>query len=253
MKSFPLILFLFIAGNLAVRAEIPAGWSTNYAATLAAAESNQKPVLVYFTASWCGPCKLMSRLTLTDLAVAQALAGIEHAAIDIDEHPDLAAKHHVNAVPAFLLLSPAGEEAERSTGFQTAADFSPWLTNGIVQARAAMARQVLTRKNLDEVDQLLASAQTNSMQLAAAKLFNLGEEREAAVVQAVASRLKTVGEREPAALLDGLNDPRLATRIQSGNALRHKIGDAFDFDPWSDAATREKMISAWRKKLTAPP
>ena len=39
----------------------PTDWSTNYDATLAAAATNQQPALVYFTASWCGPCKLMTR------------------------------------------------------------------------------------------------------------------------------------------------------------------------------------------------
>jgi hypothetical protein len=36
--------------------------------------------------------------------------------------------------------------------------------------------------------------------------------------------------------------PAPATRIQAANALHYKIGDAFDVDPWSDAATREKRI-----------
>jgi len=51
-------------------------------------------------------------------------------------------------------------------------------------------------------------------------------------------------------LLDGLNDPRLATRIQVANALHFKIGDGFDVDPWSDVANRQKGVLVWREKLT---
>jgi thioredoxin 1 len=253
MKSFLFIPFLAVACALVVHAEIPAGWGTNYAETISAAESNQQPALIYFTANWCGPCKLMSRITLTEPMVVQAVSGIEHAAIDIDEHPDLAAKHHISAVPTFLMLSAAEVEAERATGFQATADFFQWLTNGISQARTVMVRQALARKNLDEVDQLLASTGTNSLPLAAAKLFDLGDERSATVAQAVASRLKIIANRYPTALLEGLNDSRLATRIQVANALRNKIGDAFDVDPWSDAAIRETKILAWRKALAKTP
>ena len=249
MKSFKSILFWFIAGSLVVRAEIPAGWSTNYAATIQAAESAQQPALVYFTASWCGPCKLMGSITLTEPAVSQAISGIEHVAVDIDEHPDLAAKHNISAVPTFIMLSTAEDEAERTTGFQAPGDFLQWLTNSISGAREAMVRQALSKKNLADVDQLLVSTETNSFQQAVMKLFDLCDERDPAIVQAAAARLKTAASRDPVALLDGLNDPRLATRIQVTNALHLKIGDAFDVDPWSDAETREKRILEWRDKL----
>ena len=250
MKSYTGILILIVLGSCHLRAEIPAGWNTNYAETISAAASAQQPALIYFTASWCGPCKLMSRITLTDPAIAQTIADLPHAAVDIDEHPDIASKHHVNAVPTFVLLSTAENETKRTTGFQATGDFLQWLTNSIAETKAAMVRQALAKKNLAEVDQLLAATETNSIQLAAMKLFALGDERETAVVQAAADRLKAIAMRHPAALLDGLNDPRLATRIQVANALQSKIGDEFDVDPWSDAASRQKSIIVWREKLT---
>jgi thioredoxin-like negative regulator of GroEL len=253
MKSLPSILLLIAAGSFAVHAEIPAGWSTNFAATMSAAESSQQPALVYFTASWCGTCKLMSRVTLADPALSETISNIEHVAVDIDEHPDLASKHGISAVPTFIILSIADDEVERTTGFQAVGDFLPWLTNSVSEAKAAMVRQALARKSLADVDQLLASTETNSIHLAAVKLFGLCDERDSAVVQAAADRLKTIANRDPAALVDGLNDPRLATRIQIANALHYNIGDGFDVDPWSDAATREKKILAWREQLTRTP
>ena len=72
MKPSIAILILIVAGSLALRAEIPVGWSTNYVASLSAAASEQQPTLAFFTASWCGPCKLMSRITLTDPVIAAA-------------------------------------------------------------------------------------------------------------------------------------------------------------------------------------
>ena len=232
MKPFSSILFVFALGALATRAELPVDWSTNYDAALAAAATNQRPTLVYFTASWCEPCKLMTRLTLTDPAVTQTLSNVEHVAVDIDEHTDLASARGISAVPTFVMLSSGGEEADRTTGFQTVGDFLEWLTNGVSEAKEATIRKALSKQALEEVDQLLAATEINSTRLAAAKLFDLCVMRDDAVVQAAAARLNILAARDPAAVLDGLNDPRLAVRIQAANALRLAVGDSFDVDPW---------------------
>ena len=100
---------------------------------------------------------------------------------------------------------------------------------------------------------MLDSMQTNSLHLAAMKLFDLCNIRDAVIVQAAADRLKTIANRDPSVLLDGLNDPSLATRIQIANTLHAKIGDEFDVDPWSDAVSRQKRILSWREELTKSP
>ena len=249
MKSFSTILFILALGAAAARAELPADWSTNYDATLAAAAAGQRPALVYFTASWCGPCKLMTRTTLADPAVAQALAGVEHVAVDIDEHPALASARGISAVPTFVMLSAGGDEADRATGFQDAGDFLQWLTNGISEAHAVTVRQALAKKELAAVDELLAAGGTNSTRLAAEKLFDLCALRDDGIVQAAAARLRNLAGRDPAALLDGLNDSRLAVRIQSANALRLVLGDSFDVDPWGESVVRRQAINTWRGEL----
>lgn len=249
MKVFIVILILIVVFSLAGHAEIPVGWSTNYEGALAPAESAQQPVLVLFTASWCGPCKLMSRITLTDPTIVAAISNIDHVAVDIDDHPDLAAKNHITAVPTFVMVSPADVEMNRTTGFLPAGDFLQWLTNGISQANKAMARQVFAKEELTEVDQLIGSTGTNSLHLAAKKLFGLCDIRDAVIIQGAADSLKTIADRDPAVLLDGLADQHLATRIQIANTLRVRIGDEFDIDPWSDAASRQKKILSWYKTL----
>ena len=247
MKIYPVFLLMIAASTL--RADIPAGWSTDYPGTLSAAASKQRPALVFFTASWCGPCKLMSRVTLADARVQQGIAGIEHVAVDIDAHPDLASKYGVNAVPTFVMLSAGEDEVERTTGYEATGDFMQWLTAGVAEAQDVMIRKAVAKKDLGDVDQLLVSTGSDSLQEAAVKLFDLCDERDAAIVKEAAERLKAIASRAPSVLLDGLDDARLATRIQVANVLGAKIGDLFDVDPWSDAATREKKIRAWRQQL----
>ncbi len=248
MKSVLIILLLVAAGGLAVHAELPEGWSTNDTAALSASGTNQQPMLVYFTASWCGPCKLVTKIILTDPIVMRSLSNVDHVAIDIDEHSDLASKYGVQAVPTFILLS-AGQEVDRSTGFQPADGFLEWLTNGVNEAQVAAMRLTLAKNKLTEADQLLASTNINSTRLAAAKLFDLCAEHGDSLVQAATGRLKTLAARDPIAVLDGLGDSRLATRIQAANVLRDTLGDSFDVDPWCDADTLQKEVNVWREKL----
>jgi thioredoxin-like negative regulator of GroEL len=248
MKLLSTILSLLVAGGVAAHAELPADWSTNCAAVLSSAETAQRPALVYFTASWCGPCKLMTRLVLTDPAIVQSLSNVDHVAVDIDEHSDLASKYGVQAVPTFILLS-GGQEVDRSTGFQSVDVFFRWLTNGVEEAQAAATRLVFAKSELAEADQLLASTNADSTRLAAAKLFDLCAERDEVLVQAAVGRLKILAVHDSITVLDGLEDSRLATRIQTANVLREALGEKFDMDPWCDANTLKKAANVWREKL----
>ena len=249
MKPFIHILILLACFTLTARADIPAGWSTNTNAISGAAGSKQ-PVLVFFTASWCLPCKLMSRLTLTNDAVKQVVTNMTHIAVDIDEHQELAEQYGIDGVPTFLLLSDTGTEVRRISSLRPAPEFLQWLTNGITETQAAIARHEMFEKKIADVDQLLVSTNADSVHEAAIQLLEICAERDEAIAHAAADRLKAVATRHPEALLDGLVDPRLAARIQVANALHDHFGDAFDFDPWANVAERSKSAQKWHAKLS---
>jgi len=250
MKRILCIIHLLLAA-IAANAEVPAGWSTNLPAAFLEAGTNHNPALLYFTASWCGPCKLMARTTLTNEAVLQALADLNCVALDIDAFPKIAEQHSVRAVPTFELVSPAGDEVVRTTGYQTAEDFVQWLTNGVLQAKEAAIRQGALKEKLSAVDQWLAAGDADSARKAAAELFEICGERDDSISQAAVSRMKSLASRDPILLLDGLSARRLASRIQVANVLRERLGDEFSADPWSDASDRQRVIDQWRAKLAA--
>ena len=249
MKRSALGLLLLAAFSLAARGEIPPGWSTNYSAVAAEAAAADQPMLLYFTASWCGPCKLMCRTTLAEPDVLATMKTLKHVAVDIDEQPELAAAWEIKAVPTFVLLANTNDAGERVTGYQPAGDFLPWLTNGLATVQRTAARRVANHQELAAIDALLAANTTNATQEALAKLYRLGDSRDASVASGIVHRMEVIAARDPAALLDGLNDPSLATRIQVANALAQKIGERFDIDPWSNAATRREKIIAWKNIL----
>lgn len=63
---------------------------------------SEKPVLVDFTATWCGPCQAMNP---TIKEVARATEGKARVVkVDIDKHSKTAQSYDVMAVPTFIVF-----------------------------------------------------------------------------------------------------------------------------------------------------
>ena len=71
-----------------------------------------KPVLVDFWASWCGPCRMLSP-TIDE--IAEEHPEIKVCKINIDDEAELAIRHGVMSVPT-LMIFRNGEIAQTAVG-----------------------------------------------------------------------------------------------------------------------------------------
>ncbi len=73
------------------------------------------PVLVDFSAEWCGPCKMVS--PIIDELAADYSGRIKVGKMNVDECSTTCAKYGISSVPTVILFS-GGEPAEVMVGFR---------------------------------------------------------------------------------------------------------------------------------------
>jgi len=110
-----MITISLLRGRFGAKEIIP--WRTDLAAATEESRASGKPLLIYFTASWCGPCQSLKHTTWADSQVEEAMRSYIPVKIDIDEHRDLAQQYQVNAVPTFAKGDDRAEGAMDSRAF----------------------------------------------------------------------------------------------------------------------------------------
>jgi thiol:disulfide interchange protein len=114
----------------------------SYEAGLRQASTNGKPLLLFFTATWCQYCHQMAEEAFTNPQVVRLAERFVCVLVDADRTPELCQKFQVTGYPTIQFLSPGGAVLSRVVGKQQG--------HQLMMAMQAALQNVARRENESE-------------------------------------------------------------------------------------------------------
>lgn len=112
-----LLIVIGLLGNSVLWAAGHGIWEADFAQAEALARKTERPLLIHFHASWCGPCRGMESTVLNSPELQRAVTDrVVAVKVDIDQHPEVADKFSVSMLPSDCLVAPDGKILYRKEG-----------------------------------------------------------------------------------------------------------------------------------------
>ncbi len=134
--------------------------------------SMEKPILAYFTAPWCGPCKQLG--PIMDKAVQAAGGKVAMAKIDLDSNQELAAALRIQSVPTIFAFF-GGRPVDAFQGVVPESQIQDFIKKLIQAASAAQPDAIDIPEALSMAAQALAAGDLGGAQTAYAQILSQDE------------------------------------------------------------------------------
>jgi thiol-disulfide isomerase/thioredoxin len=242
-RSFLLICVLCTSAVLAQGVEDPAkpmiSWAASYAKGMAQARAQKRPVLIKFTAEWCGWCERMDVEVFVEAPVIKALEGTTCIKVDVDEHPDVAMAYGVRSLPRVLVINTHQEVVGDWLGYQRSDRFLALL----LDLEPALHTKMGTTMAPKVIPPLPKAGPDLPVDLSGDPALTLGHRdpkvREKAMALWVARGVKALPE-----IVTLLEHPYLGVRIGAWALVQALHPSKVPFDPWLLKPDRIAMIKA---------
>ena len=208
---------------------------------LVASEELDRPVVVFFVASWCGPCKELT-VALKDKFEAELLTPSASSIfrnwvfvkIDVDERKEAAERFEIRGIPAMRVLDLNERVLAKTEGYESYGSIVEWLENCRLTATPRVQRALQNSTALaDVVQELMVLLGDRNV-----------ENRERAI-----RRLSSDRKITQSSILALMQNGSLAQRLCALEILKKWGVEVSSFDPWKPETFHEVRIAALRNAI----
>jgi len=88
---------------------------------------NNRPILMMFTADWCGFCSKMKTETMKKGSVKSAMARYVFLMVNSDQNQSVVSQYGVRGLPTFVIADSTGKKVKQSSGYKDESSFLEFL------------------------------------------------------------------------------------------------------------------------------
>lgn len=102
---------------------------SNYQEAISESKKENKNILIFFSADWCGYCTKMKSQTMNDETVEESLKKYIYLYVNTDKDREIVKKFKVNRLPSFIVIDKNEKQLKKHSGFMEAVGFNKWLND----------------------------------------------------------------------------------------------------------------------------
>jgi len=216
-------------------------WRTDYHEAVKLAKEQNKPLLIDFFATWCGPCRMMDEQVYTDPEVITATSAYVTVKVDIDTDEKTAMAYGVHSIPRNIVLNVHGEMIGDRLGFMESEEFIAYLKDTAENTHKKIDGAVIDVPEGEAPEKAPITADAKQEEVMAL-LADPDPEVRKATRETV---LKLDATLVKGWMRQGLASAYLGERIAAKETLAVLEPEAAaNFDPWASEADRAAALAA---------
>lgn len=98
-------------------------------------DTNNNPVVAFFGAKWCGPCRAFTPVFEKVAKATNNIGKIELVKMDVDECTQMCEDLNISIVPTIIIFKDSQIFARKEGGFPTESHFVDWLNSQGIKSK----------------------------------------------------------------------------------------------------------------------